>query len=83
MNTKFLKKVGKLLVAGAVAGLGMLAGDRIADDKSALGDFGFGKDDDSNNDNDTVKMPDITEEAEKFTEEDIAVEDVKEEKESE
>ena len=82
MNTKFIKKVGKLLVAGAVAGLGMLAGDRIADDKSALGDFSFGKDDNGNSDNDTVKMPDISEEAEKFTEEDITVEDVKEEEES-
>lgn len=83
MNTKFIKKVGKLLVAGAVAGLGMLAGDRIADDKSALGDFGFGKDNDDNSDDDTVKMPDITEEAEKFNEDEVIVENVKEEEKSE
>lgn len=76
MNTKFIKKAIKIVGATAIAGLGMFMGDRIADDKPV-----FGKIDDNDND---VKMPDITEEAEKFTEEDIKIEDVKEEtKESE
>lgn len=74
MNTKFIKKAIKIVGATAIAGLGMFMGDRIADDKPV-----FGKIDDD----DDVKMPDITEEAEKFTEEDITVEeDVKEEEES-
>lgn len=72
MNGKFIKKAIKIVGATAIAGLGMFMGDRIADDKPV-----FGKIDDD--DNDTVKMPDISEEAEKFTEEDITVEDVKEE----
>ena len=76
MNGKFIKKALKIVGATAIAGLGMFIGDRVADDKPV-----FGKIDDD--DNDTVKMPDITEEAEKFNEDEVIVEDVKEEKESE
>ena len=74
MNGKFIKKAIKIVGATALAGLGMFMGDRIADDKPV-----FGKIDDDND----VKMPDITEEAEKFNEDEVIVEDVKEEKESE
>ena len=70
MNGKFIKKAIKIVGATALAGLGMFMGDRIADDKPV-----FGKIDDDND----VKMPDITEEAEKFNEDEVIVEDVKEE----
>lgn len=76
MNGKFIKKALKIVGATTIAGLGMFIGDRVADDKPVFGNI-----DDDDND---VKMPDITEEAEKFNEDEVIVEDVKEEtKESE
>jgi len=69
MNGKFIKKAIKIVGATALAGLGMFMGDRIADDKPV-----FGKVDD-----DDVKMPDVTDETVTFTEDDITIEDVKEE----
>ena len=82
MNTNFIKKMGKLVIAGAVAGLGMLAGDRIADDKSALGLFNK-KDEPDDTPDDKVQMPDITDEAEHIEASDVKVEDTVEEKEDE
>lgn len=79
MNTNFIKKMGKLAIAGAVAGLGMLAGDRIADNKSPLGLFNKGNEPDDTPD-DKVQMPDITEE-EHIDSTDVKVEDTVEEKE--
>lgn len=74
MNTNFIKKMGKLVIAGAVAGLGMLAGDRIVDDKSALGLFNKkGEPDDTPDDK--VQMPDINDEAEHIEASDVKVED--------
>ena len=80
MNTNFIKKMGKLVIAGAVAGLGMLAGDRIADDKSALGLFNK-KDEPDDTPDDKIQMPDITDEAEHIDSTDVKVEDTVEEKE--
>lgn len=80
MNTNFIKKMGKLIIAGAVAGLAMLAGDRIADDKSALGLFNKKDEPDDTPDN-KVQMPDITDESEHFDSTDVKVEDTVEEKE--
>lgn len=80
MNTNFIKKMGKLVIAGAVAGLGMLAGDRIADDKSALGLFNK-KDEPDDTPGNKVQMPDITDESEHFDSTDVKVEDTVEEKE--
>lgn len=80
MNTNFIKKIGKLAIAGAVAGLGMLAGDRIADDKSPLGLFNKKDESDDAPDN-KVQMPDITDESEHFDSTDVKVEDTVEEKE--
>lgn len=80
MNTNFIKKMGKLVIAGAVAGLGMLAGDRIADDKSALGLFNK-KDEPDDTPDDKIQMPDITDEVEHIDSTDVKVEDTVEEKE--
>lgn len=80
MNTNFIKKMGKLVIAGAVAGLGMLAGDRIADDKSALGLFNK-KDESDDTPDDKIQMPDITDEAEHIDSTDVKAEDTVEEKE--
>lgn len=80
MNTNFIKKIGKLAIAGAVAGLGMLAGDRIADDKSPLGLFNKKDESDDAPDN-KVQIPDITDESEHFDSTDVKVEDTVEEKE--
>ena len=80
MNTNFIKKMGKLVIAGAVAGLGMLAGDRIADDKSALGLFNK-KDEPDDTPDDKIQMPDITDEAEHIEASDVKIEDTVEEKE--
>lgn len=80
MNTNFIKKIGKLAIAGAVAGLGMLAGDRIADDKSPLGLFNK-KDEPDDTPDDKVQMPDINDEAEHIEASDVKVEDTVEEKE--
>lgn len=80
MNTNFIKKMGKLVIAGAVAGLGMLAGDRIADDKSALGLFNKNDEPDDTPDN-KIQMPDINDEAEHIEASDVKVEDTVEEKE--
>lgn len=80
MNTNFIKKMGKLVIAGAVAGLGMLAGDRIADDKSALGLFNK-KDEPDDAPDDKIQMPGITDEAEHIDSTDVKVEDTVEEKE--
>ena len=63
MNTNFIKKIGKLAIAGAVTGLGMLAGDRIADDKSPLGLFNKKDEPDGTPDDNKVQMPDINDEA--------------------
>ena len=82
MNTNFIKKMGKLVIAGAVAGLGMLAGDRIADDKSALGLFNK-KDEPDDTPDDKIQMPDITDEAEHIEASDVKIEDTVEEKEDE
>lgn len=81
MNTNFIKKMGKLVIAGAVAGLGMLAGDRIADDKSALGLFNKKDEPDDAPDDNEVQMPDINDEAEHIEASDVKVEDTVEEKE--
>jgi hypothetical protein len=83
MNTNFIKKMGKLVIAGAVAGLGMLAGDRIADDKSALGLFNKKNESDDTPDDNKVQMPDVTDESEHFDSTDVKVEDTVEEKEDE
>lgn len=80
MNTNFIKKMGKLVIAGAVAGLGMLAGDRIADDKSALGLFNK-KDESDDTPDDKIQTPDITDEAEDIDSTDVKIEDTVEEKE--
>lgn len=82
MNTNFIKKMGKLAIAGAVAGLGMLAGDRIADNKSPLGLFNKGNEPDDTPD-DKVQTPDINDEAEHIEASDVKVEDTVEEKEDE
>lgn len=81
MNTNFIKKIGKLAIAGAVAGLGMLAGDRIADDKSPLGLFNKKDEPDDTPDDNKVQMPDINDEAEHIEAFDVKVEDTVEEKE--
>lgn len=78
MNTNFIKKMGKLVIAGAVAGLGMLAGDRIADDKSALGLFNKKDEPDETLDNDIQTTDD---EAERIDSTDVKVEDAVEKKE--
>lgn len=75
MNTNFIKKMGKLAIAGAVAGLGMLAGDRIADNKSPLGLFNKDNEPDDTPDENKVQMPDVTEEAEHIDSTDVKVED--------
>lgn len=75
MNTNFIKKMGKLAIAGAVAGLGMLAGDRIADNKSPLGLFNKNNEPDDTPDENKVQMPDINEEAEHIEATDVKVED--------
>lgn len=80
MNINFIKKMGKLVIAGAVAGLGMLAGDRIADDKSALGLFNK-KDEPDDTPDDKIQMPDITDGAEHIDSTDVKVKDTVEEKE--
>jgi hypothetical protein len=72
MNTNFIKKMGKLVIAGAVAGLGMLAGDRIADDKSALGLFNK-KDEPDDTPDDAIQTSD--DEAEHIEASDVSVED--------
>lgn len=79
MNTNFIKKMGKLAIAGAVAGLGMLAGDRIADDKSALGLFNK-KDEPDDAPDDKIQMRDITDEVEHIDSTDVKVKDTVEEK---
>ena len=81
MNTNFIKKIGKLAIAGAVAGLGMLAGDRIADDKSPLGLFNKKDEPDDTPDDNKVQMADINDEAEHIDASDVSVEDTVEEKE--
>lgn len=80
MSTNFIKKMGKLVIAGAVAGLGMLAGDRIADGKSALGLFNK-KDEPDDTPDDKIQIPDITDEAEHIGASDVKNEDTVEEKE--
>lgn len=75
MNINFIKKMGKLVIAGAVAGLGMLAGDRIADDKSALGLFNKKDESDDTPDDNKVQMPDINDEAEHIEASDVKIED--------
>jgi hypothetical protein len=72
MNTNFIKKMGKLAIAGAVAGLGMLAGDRIADDKSPLGLFNK-KDEPDDTPDDEIQTSD--DEAEHIEASDVSVED--------
>ena len=79
MNTNFIKKMGKLAIAGAVAGLGMLAGDRIADDKSPLGLFNKKDEPDDTPDENKVQMPDVTDESEHFDSTDVKVEDTNDE----
>ena len=79
MNTNFIKKIGKLAIAGAVAGLGMLAGDRIADDKSPLGLFNKKDEPDGTPDDNKVQMPDINDESEHFDSTDVKVEDTNDE----
>lgn len=71
MNGKFIKKVIKIAGATALAGLGMFMGDRIADDKPV-----FGK---SGDDEDEIKTPDTNEDDVIIAEDDVTVEDVKEE----
>ena len=80
MNINFIKKMGKLVIAGAVTGLGMLAGDRIADDKSALCLFNK-KDEPDDAPDDKIQMPDITDEAKHIDSTDVKVKDTVEEKE--
>lgn len=75
MNTNFIKKMAKLIAAGAGAGLCMLAGDRIADDKPAFGLFNKKDEPDDTPDDNKPRMADINEESEHFDSTDVKVED--------
>lgn len=77
MNNLLKKAI--VMGLGALGGIVTLSATRIDDGAW------FNKKDDDDNDsenNDKITMPDITEEAEKFTEEDITIENVKENEES-
>ena len=71
-----VKKLIKMAGFATMVGFGMFGMDRVADGKKVIGNTGF---ENNRDDSDSIKMTDLTEDATVFTEEDITVEDVKEE----
>lgn len=80
MNNRFKNMAKAIAKIGAIVGF---AGGTHVLTELFLGGGKLPSEEDNNSDKDTVKMPDISEEAEKFNEDEVIVEDVKEETESE
>ena len=71
-----VKRLMKMAGFATMVGFGMFGMDRIADGKKVVGDTDV---ENNRDDSDSVKMTDLTEDTTVFKEDDITIEDVKEE----